>query len=82
MFVEAELEPLNVNVCEPNKPMANIKIEFDDIFSYNAKLLPITYLNDMLQDHLTQLEINNVVATDASMSDEKAGVGIFSESLS
>lgn len=85
MFVQAELDPLNVNIREiacSDKPLPNIMIEFDNIFPSNAKLLPTTYLNGMLQDHLTQLGIDHVIATDASMNEEKAGVGIFSESLS
>lgn len=34
------------------------------------------------KDHLTQLGTDNVITTDASMSEDKADVGIFSEDLS
>lgn len=44
--------------------------------------MPFQYLNDQLQDYLSHLETSNIIATDASLSDEKAGVGIFSPSLS
>lgn len=56
--------------------MTSLQIDVDDIFSSNAKLIQLQHLNDQLQDYLFDLEISNIIATDAS--DDKASVGIFS----
>lgn len=83
-FVQALLEPLNVNIyqiCITKTPNSKLEIKFDDIFPSNAKQLPLQYLNIRLKDYLTHLSINNIIATDASVLNEKAGIGIFCTSL-
>lgn len=85
LFVQEQLDPLQVNIrniVSNDYSLAKTKIEFDDIFPSNSKFLPSRYLKGLLEDHLGQLGIFNVIATDASMREEKAGVGIFSEALS
>lgn len=54
-----------------------MQIELDDIFPMNTKHLSSKYVIGLLEEHLSQLGINAVIATDASMSEEKANVGIF-----
>lgn len=74
------LEPLQISIRDvafQNLPTSTVSVEFGDIFPNNAKLLPIRYLKGLLDDHLENLQINAVIATDASVSEEKAGVGIF-----
>lgn len=79
MYAQAELEPLEVNMREiicPDKPLPNINIEFGYIFPSNVKLLPTTYVKTACY------KINNVIATNAPMCEDKAGAGALAESLS
>lgn len=84
IFVQKLLEPLNVQIRDvlPNNTHSNyLDIRFDDIFPNHAKLLPYSILNAMLQDHLSSLGTNIIIATDASQSEEKTGIGIFCPAL-
>lgn len=54
VFVQALLEPLNVNTYITLTSMLNSKlhIELNDIFPTNAKQMPLRYLNNQLRDYL------------------------------
>lgn len=74
------LEPLNVQIRDVllNNTHSNyLEIRFDYIFPNHGKLLPYGILNAMLHDHLSSLGTNIIIATDASQSEEKTGIGIF-----
>lgn len=80
VFVQSLLEPLNVHVRDliPLTEQQNSpEIVYHDIFPTHAKLLPTGILNGLLQDHLSTLPTNVIIATDASQSHEKSGVGIY-----
>lgn len=44
----------------------------------NAKLLPLKILSGLWQDNHNSFPFHAIIATDASVQNEKAGVGIFS----
>lgn len=67
----------------PQKCVNTIKIQFNIIFPCNAKLLSTRYFFlQILRDNLAQLKKKNVLATGASMCEEKLGVGNLFEALS
>lgn len=53
---------------------------------YFLPMLPVfpssRYLSGISQDHSAKLKVSNVIETNASMCQEKAGVDIFSDTLS
>lgn len=76
ILVHAHLQQLNVSlreVCHSNNALTDLKIEFQDIFPNHAKLLPSRHLNNILEDQLNQLATDNIIATDASVCNEKEG---------
>lgn len=84
IFAQKLLTTLQVNLREvlvSNRSVHPIKIQFDDIFPKKCKDLPNRYIKAILEDHLSKLDTNIVIATDASVYEEKAGVGITSLSL-
>ena len=84
MFVQKKLESINVDirkVIETNGSNKNIRIDYDEIFPPKSKFQSLRFLNDRLEDYLVHAQTNNIIATDASVHDEKAGVGIASQSL-
>lgn len=83
-YAQAWLQPLHADlfVLRPHcDNLSPVEISLDNIFPSNAKLLPARLLNSLLKDHLATLNTHVVIATDASQRDEKAGVGIYSQSL-
>lgn len=84
IFVKKKLDCINVDistVIETNSSTLNIRIEYDEIFPPQAKLQSLRFLTTTLNDYLVHAETKNVIATDASVNNEKAGVGIASDSL-
>lgn len=72
---------LGVWLCESppiGSERENLQIIFDDIYPDNAKHLSYNILNGLLQNNLLELRINTVIATDASQTEEKSGIRIFS----
>lgn len=61
--------------------LPSAEINFDNIFPPNAKMVPVRFLNGLLEDHLYTLLSQIVIASDATLSEDKTGVGIFSKSL-
>lgn len=81
VFVQTLVGFLGVRLCESppiGSERENLQIIFDDIYSDNAKHLSYNILNGLLQNHLWELRINTVIATDASQTEEKSGIRIFS----
>lgn len=54
-----------------------VEIEFDNIFAFNPKYFLQTTISEPSGNHLEEFPSQVVVATDASVRDRKAGVGIF-----
>lgn len=81
VFVQTLVGFLGVRLCESppiGSERENLQIIFDDIYPDNAKHLSYNILNGLLQNHLWELRINTVIATDASQTEEKSGIRIFS----
>lgn len=61
--------------------LSNLEImlstQFDDKSLQNFKHIPHWDLKDQKADHPAHLEISNIIATNQSVSREKAGVGVF-----
>lgn len=83
VYVQALIGPLDVRLYDvsPVGERDNLEIIFDNIYPSNARHLSQNIINGLLQNHLDDLHIKDVIATDASQIDEKSGIGIFSESF-
>ncbi|XP_064479308.1 uncharacterized protein LOC135392530 [Ornithodoros turicata] len=79
LFAQSLLSPLNVSLAhvpQPVVPPAPASVQVLSIFHSDAKHAPLTYLKAELDTHMSQFPNHLVIATDASVSEERAGVGI------
>lgn len=83
-LVQSWLQPLHADFFRPHPPCSSassVKINFDNICPPNAKLLRARFLNALFEDRLAILHSHIIIATDPSQSEEKARVGMLSQSL-
>lgn len=59
----------------------NITIQYDEIFPPNSKFQSRKFLKNRLHDYLVHAQPDNIIATDVSVNDERAALGIVSQSL-
>lgn len=84
MFVQKQLQGINVNIIIiilTNDSNHKLITKYDNIFPKKIKFQSLKALNNMLTDCLVHAETNNIIATDASVNNEKADVGIASDLL-
>lgn len=82
VFAQSLLDPLQVHLREVvmlNDSVQEITVEFYNIFLNNTKHL--SHTNGLLEVHLAHVDTKIVIKTDASVWEEKAGVGIVLSSL-
>ncbi|XP_064485141.1 uncharacterized protein LOC135397467 [Ornithodoros turicata] len=73
------LTPLDVSLVDiapPMPPPVPISVQVLDIFRPGAKHTSLNHLQTVLNCHFSRFSDHLIIATDASVSDERAGVGI------
>ncbi|XP_064475827.1 uncharacterized protein LOC135389725 [Ornithodoros turicata] len=79
LFAQLLLTPLDVSLVDiapPMPPPVPISVQVLDIFRPGAKHTSLNHLQTVLNCHFSRFSDHLIIATDASVSDERAGVGI------
>lgn len=84
LFAQSLLLPLKFSLADLPKPVAprtHVSVQVINIFRPDVKHAPLSFLLAELAEHISQFPNHVVMATDASVSEERAGVGVIAPQL-